>query len=67
MIQSPCKDCQERTPNCHAGCKKYQGYKKHRSNEIKSKNEKNTTFVREWRGKGDIKHGKSGTKTNGTE
>lgn len=26
-ITSPCKDCRERKPNCHASCEKYEQYK----------------------------------------
>ena len=35
MISAPCKDCPDRTPDCHAECREYNLYRKVRSDEKK--------------------------------
>jgi hypothetical protein len=35
MISAPCKDCPDRTPDCHSECREYNLYRKARRDENK--------------------------------
>ena len=39
MIRGPCKDCQERTPECHAKCERYAAYREKKAVEAKKRME----------------------------
>ena len=51
---NPCKGCEERTPECHASCKKYLDWSEERAKErAKNKYSRNTrsdaTHKKQWR------------------
>ena len=44
MISAPCKDCPDRTPDCHADCREYNLYRKVRSDEKKLRQQDATYY-----------------------
>ena len=44
MITAPCKDCPDRTPDCHSDCQEYNLYRKVRRDENKNRKRDSAYF-----------------------